>query len=206
MAVFLKEVRPSPRALRIMIEQKYIQTVIHPHPPVRIEPDLSQEESTDIVDSPLKDVVKLPPLRSLLTRPVLITLINYAILSFLDIASESLIPLIWSTPVESGGLSFSPVSIGFWMSVYGCMSSIFQFAVFPRIIGHFGLRLVFVASTALCILIFAVFPLENLVLRHATGGPNLTIWLLILLQLGSLGIHKMGFGKFLPSFLKHVPH
>ena len=189
-----------------MIEQKSIQTVIHPHSPVRIEPDISQDELRDIVDAPLKDVEKPPPLRSLLTRPVLITLVNYAMLSFLDVASESLIPLMWSTPVESGGLSFSPVSIGFWMSVYGCMSGIFQFAVFSRIVGHFGLRSVFVASTALCILIFAAFPLENLVLRHATGGLNLTIWLLILLQLGLLGIHKIGFGKLLPSFLKHIPH
>ena len=189
-----------------MVEQHCVQTVIRPHPPVRIEPGISQEDSTDTGDTPLKDVEKPLPLRSLLTRPVLITMANDATLSFLDMASEALIPLVWSTPVESGGLSFSPVSIGFWMSVYGGMSGVFQFAIFPRIVRHFGLRSVFVASIALCILIIAIFPLENLVLRHAIGGPNLTVWLLILLQLGSLGIHKMGFGKLLPSFLKHVPN
>jgi len=184
-----------------MVDQHCVQRVIRPHPHIRIEPDISREDPTDTGDTPLKDVEKPLPLRSLLTRLVLITMANNAMLSFLDMASEALTPLVWSTPVESGGLSFSPVSIGFWMSVYGCMNSVFQFAVFPRIIGDFGLRSVFVASTALCALIFAMFPLENLVLRHAIGGPNPTIWLLILLQLGSLGVHKMGFGKFLPSII-----
>ena len=108
-----------------MVERHCVQTVIRPHPPERIEPDVSLEDSTGTGDALLKDVGKPLPLRSLLTRPVLITVANNAMLSFLDMASEALIPLVWSAPVESGGLSFSPVSIGFWMSVYGCMSSVF---------------------------------------------------------------------------------
>ena len=121
-------------------------------------------------------------------------------LAFLEVSALALIPVIWSTPVEFGGLNLRPVSIGSWMSVYGCMNGLFQFAIFPRVIGRFGLRPVLVVSVAVYTVIFAMFPLENLVLRHAVGGPHMTIWLLILLQLGLLSIHKMGFSKFPPIF------
>ena len=110
----------------------------------------------------------------------------------------TLVPLIWSTPVKLGGLNFSPVSIGLWMSVSGCMDGIFQFVVFPRVVGHFGMRRVFVSSIAIAAMIFAMFPLENLVLRHATGGPGVGVRLLILLHFLSISIHGMGSGKILP--------
>jgi hypothetical protein len=121
---------------------------------------------------------------------------NYAMLSFLEMSAMTLIPLIWSTPGELGGLNFSPASIGLWMSVAGCTEGIFQFAVFPRVVGRFGMRRVFVSSIAIAAVIFAMFPLENLVLRHT--GPNAMIGLLIVLHFLSLGVHGMGFGKILP--------
>lgn len=161
---------------------------------VRIDP----EESSVSGETPVKDAQKPPSLRALLTRPVRITIINHAMLAFLEVSALALIPLIWSTPVEFGGLDFRPASIGSWMSVSGCMNGFFQFAIFPHVIGRYGLRPVLVVSIAVYTVIFAMFPLENLVLRHAVGGPNPMIWLLILLQLGLLSIHKMGFGKFPP--------
>jgi len=153
--------------------------------------------SSETLDTSQKDTQTPPPLRSLLTRPVLITIANYSTLSLLEMIAVALIPLIWSTPVELGGLDLSPASIGLGMSLYGCMGGIFQFAVFPRLVARFGLRWVFVTSVAICVVIFATFPMENLVMRHAIGSrPNATLWLLISLQLWSLSIHRMGFGKF----------
>jgi MFS family permease len=186
-----------------MAEQHHndIQTVIRTPPPVRTNSDITQEVSGDVADAPQKDTQKSPPLRSLLTRPVVITIVNYAILAFFDMSSIALIPLIWSTPIEFGGLNLSPASIGLGMSAFGCMSGTFQFAVFPPLAKRFGLRWIFVVSIAVCAVIFALFPLENLTLRHAIGGhPTVTTWSLILLQLGLLGIHKMAFGKSLLSF------
>ena len=80
--------------------------------------DIPQGESSDAGNAPLKDMQKPPPLRSLLTRPVLITIANYAMFAFLDMSALVLIPLIWSTPVEFRGLNSSPASIGLCMSVY----------------------------------------------------------------------------------------
>jgi hypothetical protein len=146
----------------------------------------------------LKDIQNLSPFNALLTRPVLITIANYAVLAFLEMSALTLIPLIWSTPVEFGGLNFSPATIGLWMSVSGCIDGIFQFAVFPRVVGRFGMRRVFVSSIAMAAVIFAMFPLENLVLRYTTGWPDAITGLLILLHFSSLSIHSMGTGKILP--------
>jgi hypothetical protein len=37
----------------------------------------------------------------------------------LDVIAGALIPLVWSTSVEFGGLGMSPASIGLWMAGYG---------------------------------------------------------------------------------------
>ena len=180
-----------------MTEQHDTQTLIYPTPSATNHSDIHQAP-TEVRNASPKDLQKPPPLTALLTRPVLITIANYAVLSFLEASAITLIPLIWSTPVEFGGLNFSPASIGLWMSVSGCMDGIFQFGIFPRIVGHCGVRPVFFSSIAMAAVIFAMFPLENLVLRHSTGGPGATTGLLILLHFMSLSIHGMGFGKILP--------
>ena len=175
----------SPLVLGNVTEQHGTQTVIRTPP-----------EASDPGEASPKDIQRPPPLRSMLTRPVLITVASYAMLAFLEMSSLALIPLVWSTPIEFGGLNLSPLSIGLWTSAFGCISGILQFVVFPRAVGRFGLRSVFVAGVAMCAVVFAMFPLENLVLRHSFGGrQNVTSWILILLQLGSLSINKMGFGK-----------
>jgi hypothetical protein len=145
------------------------------------------------MDTSQKDTQKPPPLRSSLTRPVLVSVANYAMVSFLDMAFITLIPLIWSTPVEFGGLNFSPVSIGLGMSFYGCLDGICQFAIFPRLVARFGLRRVFMTCIAFCAVIVIMFPLENLVLRHAVGGSTVAIWPLLFLQLSSFSMLNMGY-------------
>jgi len=45
--------------------------------------------------------------------------------------------------------------------------------------------------------IFVLFPLENVVARHTTGGgTGLAVWPLIVLQLVSISISDMAFGEF----------
>jgi hypothetical protein len=164
--------------------------------PTRIDADAS-----DVVNASLKDADKPPPLRSLLTRPVLLSIANYAMVALLEMACLALIPLVWSTSVEFGGLGFSPVSIGSWMSVYGCMDGIFQFVVFPRAAGRFGLQRVLVTCIASCAVVVIIFPLENFVLRHAVGGPTASVMVspLIFLQLLSFSVLRMGYSRSLLS-------
>ncbi|KAH9030856.1 major facilitator superfamily domain-containing protein [Lactarius deliciosus] len=100
---------------------------------------------------------KPPPLRSVLTKPVIVTIANHGMLALLNSVAMSYIPLVWSTPVKYGGLNMSPASIGLGLSVYGSMGGFFQFVFLSHLVGHFGLRRVFVFSVVSCAMIYTLF-------------------------------------------------
>lgn len=158
--------------------------------------DTSQGEAgggPDLAMTPIESDKPLP-LRSVLTRPIVISIANYAMLALLCAIVESYTPLVWSTPIKYGGLSLSPASIGLWLSMYGGMNGIFQLFFFPRFVGRFGSRLVFVFSIISCALNYILFPFENLA-AVAGGGPNhIIVCLLIVLQMSCLCFFDMGYG------------
>ncbi|KAH9059736.1 MFS general substrate transporter [Lactarius vividus] len=175
--------------------------------PSETGPDATGEEPSSISYTlPPKSLEKPPPLRSILTRPVLITISSYAMLALLSMAADSLIPLVWSTSIELGGFGLSPASIGLWMSGYGCMNGIVQYAFFPRFVSRFGLRGVFLTSVSIFALIYALFPFENLAIRHASGSSKLAERLLITLQLSSLCITEMGYSTIYMYISSAVPN
>ncbi|SRR6266702_3477493 len=164
-------------------------------PNTEVNSDLPRVGEGEILGGPVKDTEKPLPLRALLTRPVVVSVANYCMIALLEMTAVTLIPLIWSTSVEFGGLSMSPASIGLWMAGYGLMNGIFQFVAFPRIVGRLGPRRVFIASILCFIPVYIMFPFENLVLRHSSRGANVISGLLIILQLSALGFSDMGFSK-----------
>ncbi|KAH9054523.1 major facilitator superfamily transporter [Lactarius vividus] len=105
----------------------------------------------------------------------------------------ALIPLVWSTSVEFGGLGMSPASIGLWMAGYGSMTCIIQFVAFSRLVERFGPRGVFIACIILFFPVYFMFPFENLVLRHSSRGLNLAAGLLVTLQISAMSFADMGF-------------
>ncbi|KAH9059726.1 hypothetical protein EDB87DRAFT_1619950 [Lactarius vividus] len=134
------------------------------------------------------------PLRSVLTKPVVVTIINHAMFALLNMVAVTYIPLVWSTPVEFGGLNLSPASIGMWLSLYGGMNGIFQFVFFSHLITRFGPRRIFISAIVACAAIYTIFPFENLALRVAAGGgSNLALSLLLILQLSSLCVSELGY-------------
>ncbi|KAN0136102.1 Major facilitator superfamily domain containing protein [Lactarius tabidus] len=150
----------------------------------------------EILDGPAKDMENPLPLRALLTRPVVVSVANYCVIALLDITAGTLIPLVWSTSVEFGGLNMTPASIGLWISGYGLMNGVFQFVALPRLVGRFGPRRVFITSVLCHFPFYMMFPLANLVLRHSSSshGRNLAVALLIMLQLTVTSISAMGMG------------
>src|ERR1700677_1788628 len=90
-------------------------------------------------DGAMKATEKPLPLHALLTRAVVVSVANYGMIGLLEIIAGALIPLVWSTPVEFGGLGMSPASIGLWMAGYGFLNGIIQFVAFPPIVGRLGL-------------------------------------------------------------------
>ncbi|KAF8267047.1 major facilitator superfamily domain-containing protein [Lactarius quietus] len=121
----------------------------------------------EILDGRVKDKWKPLPLRALLTRPVVVSVANYGMIGLLDMVATALIPLVWSTSVEFGGLSMSPMSIGMWMAGYGLMNAVLQFVAFPPVVRFFGPRRVFIASILCFFPVYIMFPFENLALPSA---------------------------------------
>jgi Na+/melibiose symporter-like transporter len=114
---------------------------------------------------------------------------NYASLAFLGMVASALLPLIWATSVEFGGLGLNPATIGTWLSFNGCVDGAFQFFVFPRAVARFGPRGVFVTGISMFAVAYAMFPFENLLRRTADSSA----WPLILVQLTALSISGMGY-------------
>lgn len=168
--------------------------------------DLAREETGDTPDQHLMDAdaQKPLPLRYLLTRPVVVSVANYATLALLGMVSWALMPLIWSTSIEFGGLDMSPASIGVWLSVFGCMNGIFQLAVFPRAVTRFGPRSIFVTAIGVFAVVYTMFPFENLVMRR---GADNGAWPVILVQLTGLSISEMGYSESICRFVwAHAKH
>ena len=166
----------------------------------------SESSDVDAGNDKSRDTPQPVPLLSLLTRPVMISISNYAMLALLDMSAMALIPLVWSTPIDLGGLSFSPASIGLWLSGYGCLNGVIQFVFFPRVVGRLGPGRVVLMSIALYVVIYSMFPFENLVARLAlrSGGTTVGVWPLVVLQLVAICITDMGFSEFIPDLWLHL--
>ncbi|KAN0140331.1 major facilitator superfamily [Lactarius tabidus] len=190
-AIFLKETVNS-------------KTFIKPN--TVINSGLRQSGEGEALDGSVKDTEKPLPLRALLTRPVLISVANYAMFGLIDMGAVALIPLVWSTSVELGGLSMSPASIGLWMTGCGLLNCVFQFVALPRLVGRFGPRSVFITSILCFFLVYAMFPFENLATRHSGRSMNLMTVLLITLQLSALSLSDMGFGTICMYITSAAPN
>jgi predicted membrane protein len=155
------------------------------------------------LDEQLGDKEKPQSLRSLLTRPVVISVANYAVIGLLEMMAGVLIPLVWSTAIEFGGLGMSPASIGVWMASYGFLNGIFQFVGFPHIVERFGPRRVFIFSIASFFPMYLMLLFENLALRYVAGGAAVTA-VLIILQLSSIALSDMGFSKLFATRISNA--
>ncbi|KAH8993665.1 MFS general substrate transporter [Lactarius deliciosus] len=162
-------------------------------PAIEVNSDLPRVGEGEILDGPVKDHESPLPLRALLTRPVVVSIANYCMISLLEIIAMTLIPLIWSTSVELGGLGMSPASIGLWMTGYGFTNGIFQLVAFPHIVGRLGPRRIFIASTLCFIPVYIMFPFENLALHGSFRGANMVTGLLMTLQLSAISLSDIRF-------------
>ena len=96
-------------------------------------PTPSQEPESGFIDDPEQPrsdsltTETPPPLLTLLTnRRVAITLANIGTLTFSDMACQVLIPLVYSTSVELGGLGMVPYEIGVLLGMRGIINAVIQ--------------------------------------------------------------------------------
>ncbi|KIJ62919.1 hypothetical protein HYDPIDRAFT_93484 [Hydnomerulius pinastri MD-312] len=120
------------------------------------------------------------PLRSLLIPKVLLPIACYGTVAILEISMLALQPLFFSTPIELGGLDFTPATIGIWMSFLGVGNAIFQAIFFARLVSKHGPKTMYRIAHGSFVVIFALFPITSWVAR--TSGINWLVRLLLSFQ------------------------
>ncbi|KAJ7062691.1 major facilitator superfamily multidrug-resistance, DHA1 sub-family [Mycena amicta] len=122
------------------------------------------------------------PVRALLTRPVLIALVNNAFLSFCEMCYASLLPIMYATPIELGGLGLDPHSIGLLMGSVGIVNAVIQATLGGRTIRYFGARTMFTTGFVAIMMSLLFYPVLNLLARRS-GAVTGLVWLAIAGQL-----------------------
>lgn len=136
-------------------------------------------EETLVRESPESDedgtsFRKPPPLSTweLIKSPgVPVVLYTYAHVMMLAFAYTAIAPLFWFTPIELGGLSFSPFQIALFMGLAGLAQAVWILVVFPPLQRRIGTNGVMRVCGNFYPIFFAVCPLFNLLLR--SGHSNL---------------------------------
>ncbi|KIK98035.1 hypothetical protein PAXRUDRAFT_824362 [Paxillus rubicundulus Ve08.2h10] len=144
------------------------------------------------------------PLKSLFVPKVLVPIACYGSLAVLEIAVYALQPLFYSTPIEDGGLGFTPATIGFWMSCLGIANGIIQGFFFARLVSKFGTRTLFRIGQRSYILTFLLFPVIQTIAR--TSGIVWTVWALLSCQLFLAVIQNMSFSCVLMHITASAPN
>ncbi|KAI0671932.1 major facilitator superfamily domain-containing protein [Trametes maxima] len=120
-------------------------------------------------------------LRSILVPRVLYPILNYGFVSLIDQAVTVLVPLMYSTSIELGGLGFDPFTIGVVQGVGGFVIGIVQIFTFPYMHRKFGSKRLYIGSYITYIVVFAMFPLNSFVTRRA-GRVTAATWALVVAQ------------------------
>ncbi|KAI0752769.1 MFS general substrate transporter [Daedaleopsis nitida] len=144
-----------------------------------------QEPGTDAQDD------APPSLRSIFTRPVLLSIANYGALAFSDIAFFALVPLFLATPIALGGLGLSPSTIGIILGTLGLTNGVLQALFLSKAIDSWGPKGVFQVGLAMFPLMYALFPIINLYAK--AHGITTVVWALVSLQMLLLVISEMAF-------------
>ncbi|EGN99216.1 hypothetical protein SERLA73DRAFT_55143 [Serpula lacrymans var. lacrymans S7.3] len=149
----------------------------------KIEYSASEEAPSNVVIANKKP--SAPPLRSLLVRRVLTPILNYAFIAFVDQCMTVLQPLMYSTPIALGGLSFSPFTIGIVMGVWGVINGCIQIFAFPALLKYLGPRKLYTAALASYFISIGAYPLMSFLAKQA-GGVDGKVWAVLVFQLASI--------------------
>jgi MFS family permease len=161
----------------------------------------SVSSETTLTDATQEDAPL--PLRQILVYPVIISVLNYVALAFLNIMLNALLPLFFAMPVEIGGLGFTPPTIGYLWGGYGAATGIFNILFFAKIVRRFGEKHVFFFGMTIFAPCFISMPIMSLCARKWGVGP--LVWAMVLVTLFFMVLMDISYGEYLnPSLLQGV--
>ncbi|KAG1857943.1 major facilitator superfamily domain-containing protein [Suillus tomentosus] len=118
--------------------------------------------------------------RAILIPGVMIPVLHYGLLSFVDQCMLVLMPLMYSTSRSLGGLGFSSNTIGLVMSVWSMLNGMIQVYMFPRLLRKFGPKRLYIISFAFFLITFSTFPLMGYMAKREMEAG---MWLILCVQL-----------------------
>lgn len=133
-------------------------------------------------------------LRSILIPRVLYPILNYGFLALIDQSVTVLVPLMYSTSIDIGGLGFDPFTIGIIQGVGGFVGGIIQIFTFPYMHRKLGSKKLYICSYSMYFVIFALFPLNSFVTKRA-GEAAAATWALVVVQYVVYVASYMTWGK-----------
>lgn len=157
------------------------------------ESDENENASNEIASASGAQVEQELPFKDLLTQPLVIALVNHGFLSFLDQAQQALLPLMYSTSVELGGLSLRPDQIGIIMGAWGACNAVFQVTCFPKLMAKFGPKRLYIRCFTALLFTFSAFPILNTLARWH-GNTHALVWITICCQMSFYTLVFMGYG------------
>ncbi|KAF8969121.1 major facilitator superfamily multidrug-resistance, DHA1 sub-family [Flammula alnicola] len=145
-----------------------------------------------------------PKLRSILTRPILMTLINQVSLTFTDMCHFVLLPLMYSTSIPLGGLGLDPFRIGTILGSFGFVNAFIQANLLGRLIRKFGARKIYMISFSALFFCFMMYPIMSHFARRA-GRVDGFVVACIIVQLACQTVISMAYGSLQVVLVENVP-
>jgi len=159
-------------------EYELVEARLHPLSPIEARLHPLSPSNTSTIISPA--TLSPPSLRSLLTRPMIMLLINYSIFCFHEILFGSIVTLFLSSPQNAGGLDFTTDQIGFCLAVLGIYNSLFQIIMFRKIERRWGSTKMIRCAMIALIGLYLLFPVNAWIAKTKTVGA--TTWVVLALQ------------------------
>lgn len=136
-----------------------------------------------------------PPLRALLTKPIMAIMLCYAFLAFTESACGVLLTIMYPMPIEHGGLGLSSFAIGCILSAMGLLVGLSSALLFPWAVAQWGTTKVFQRSFLGYLITPCLYPLMNFLARRQ-GEVSALVWVLIAIQVLMTTLCCQCFGEF----------
>jgi len=135
-----------------------------------------------------------PAFRDLFTRQFGLTLLAHAHMTFLDMTFIALIPLMYSTSIQDGGLSFTPWTIGIVIASRGIASTLIQLGFSARLLNRYGPRNILLLCFATMFPTIIAFPILNIMAKE-NKEMSPAIWGLLSIQLCLSAFQSLSYCK-----------
>ena len=165
----------------------FMQTLARPRQRTRSDSnatlyDLYEPERTRLLPGSEEDLSSpdnSPDTSTILTHRVLLAIVNFGFLAFLEIALCALLPIFLASSPIVGGLGLSPPSIGTVLGGLGLLNGFIQILFFVPAHEFLGTRLLYTVGVAVFAAIYGLMPLISRWVKECSGSIGWGSWALL---------------------------